>query len=782
MAMPSKETSEKKSDRSVDEAKIRRLAAIMRDSNDAITLSDLDGRIIAWNRGAELMYGYTEEEALRMTMWQITPAACVRENKEFIRRLMAGEAIVSFETQRSTKDGRTLDIWMTVTKLVDDAGKPIGIGSSDRDISGRIQAEKALREGEEKYRGLVDNANEAILVAQDGLLRFVNRKAGEISGRSMVELMTKPFAHFIHPEDRQMVADNYVNRMKGKSLPLRYEFRLLSVDGSAKWVEISTVVIEWEQRPATLNFLTDITDRKNAEEALRQSEEKYRTLFDGAKDGIALADSATGVIIECNQALCDMVERDKQELLGQSHSVLHPPQEIESGRSFSFAKHKDSDDPGLVTEDRLISKSGKIIPVEICAARIRMKAHDYLMGVFRDCSGRKRLEEEKARLQSQLLQAQKMEAIGVLAGGVAHDFNNLLTAISGYTTLAMGKTDELNPMYRDLKQVGVAAAKAAAIVRQLLLFGRKQHMEPVPMDFNATTSRLIKMLDRLIGEDIAIQTYLEKDLWTILGDEGNIEQVLMNLSVNARDAMPDGGKLFIKTENVTIDREYCRRYNAGRPGRFVCLSIKDTGTGMDEYTQEHIFEPFFTTKDAGKGTGLGLSVVFGIVQQHNGWITVYSEHGLGATFKVYFPSSSARPEEQSHQEPPLASQQGMGERILVVEDNAEVREIAKEMLTINGYAVVPVSSAREARELFEKENGGFDLVFTDMILTDSTGAQLVDGLLSRWKFGVIIASGYTDEKSNWSLIKEKRYRFLNKPYSMQELLAAVKDELAKKEI
>lgn len=650
------------------------------------------------------------------------------------------------------------------------------------DITEHKRAEKALRESEEKYRGLVDTANEAILVAQDGLLKFVNRKAEEISGRSVVDLMTRPFAHFIHPEDRQMVADNYVNRIKGKSLPLQYEFRLLSVDGSAKWVEISTAVIEWEQRPATLNFLTDITARKNAEEALRQSEGKYRALFDGAKDGIALADTKTGVIVECNQALCDMVERDKQELVGQSQSVLHAPQELVSGQTSAFVNHNKSIDADFVVEDTLMSKSGRIIPVEIRAARIRMNGRDFLMGVFRDGTGRKRLEEEKARLQSQLLQAQKMEAIGVLAGGVAHDFNNLLTAISGYTTLAMGKTDELNPLYRDLKQVGVAAAKAAAIVRQLLLFGRKQHMEPLAMDLNATISRLIKMLDRLIGEDIAIQTFLEKDLWTILGDEGNIEQVLMNLSVNARDAMPNGGKLFIKTENVTIDREYCRRFNAGRPGRFVCVSIKDTGTGMDETTQEHIFEPFFTTKAAGKGTGLGLSVVFGIVQQHNGWVTVYSEPGLGATFKVYFPSSSARPDEQSNQEAPLASLQGMGERILVVEDHAEVREIAKEMLTINGYTVFPVASAGEARELFEKENGGFDLVFTDMILTDSTGAQLVDGLLSRWKFGVIIASGYTDEKSNWSLIKEKRYRFLNKPYSMQELLAAVKDELAKKEM
>jgi CheY-like chemotaxis protein len=344
----------------------------------------------------------------------------------------------------------------------------------------------------------------------------------------------------------------------------------------------------------------------------------------------------------------------------------------------------------------------------------------------------------------------------------------------------MGKIDESNPLYRDLKQISIAAAKAAGVVRQLLLFSRKQHMEPVPMNPNDTISRLLKMLDRVIGEDIVIETDLEKELWNILGDEGNIEQVLMNLSVNAKDAMPRGGKLFIKTENVTIDKEYCRTCTTARPGRFVCLSISDTGAGMDELTQEHIFEPIFTTKEVGKGTGLGLSVVLGIVQQHRGWINVYSELGHGTTFKVYFPSASGRPEQPSNKESPLASLLGKGERIMVVEDYAEVRDIAKEMLETNGYAVFPVSSAKEAMELFEKENGNFDLVFSDVILTDMAGTLLVEELLKRWKFGVIISSGYTDEKVKWDLINEKKYRFLPKPYTMHALLQAVKDVLAQK--
>jgi CheY-like chemotaxis protein len=231
---------------------------------------------------------------------------------------------------------------------------------------------------------------------------------------------------------------------------------------------------------------------------------------------------------------------------------------------------------------------------------------------------------------------------------------------------------------------------------------------------------------------------------------------------------------------VTIDEEYCRTNKSARPGRFVCLSISDTGTGMDELTLEHIFEPFFTTKPEGKGTGLGLSVVLGIVQQHKGWITLCSEPGHGTTFKVYFPSTSGAPGQESKEDSSFASLQGKGERIMVVEDQAEVRELAKEILTTNGYSVFPVSTAKEAMELFEKENGRFDLVFSDVVLTDTTGVSLVEDLLKRWKFSVIITSGYTDEKAHWDFIKENNYRFLHKPYTMQELLQAVKDVLAKK--
>jgi PAS domain S-box-containing protein len=651
----------------------------------------LDGTIIEVSPSIEIISKgqYHRNDLIGKSMYDFY--AEVGERQALLKALQERGSVADFEVTLKNRDGSSILCSISSKVMSNAQGNPEKIIGSMRDITERVQAEAALRESEEKYRSLVDGASEAIIVAQNGMLAFVNRKTTELLGHSGPDLMGKPFSEYIYPDDRTMVVDNYAKRMKGESVPPRYEFRVLSVDGSAKWVEINAVLIDWKGKPATLNFLTDITERK---------------------------------------------------------------------------QH----------------------------------------------------ETEKEHLLAQLLQAQKMEAIGTLAGGVAHDFNNLLTAISGYTTMAMEKIDEADPVQRDLKQVSIAAIKAAGVTRQLLLFSRKQHMEPMPMDPNVTISHLLKMLDRLIGEDIVIETDLEKDVWSILGDEGNIEQILMNLSVNARDAMPSGGKLFIKTENVTLDQEYCRTRKMARPGRFVCLSISDTGTGMDELTQEHIFEPFFTTKEAGKGTGLGLSVVFGIVQQHKGWINVYSEPGHGTTIKVYFPASFARPEQQSKKEVPLASLQGKGERIMVVEDQAEVRELAVEILKTTGYSVFPVSSAKEAMELFEKENGRFDLVFSDVVLTDMTGILLVEELQKRWKlknpaascegssipmerkhtysrsltpeqapgnslavgFRVLITSGYTDEKAHWDFIKENNYRFLHKPYAKHDLLQAVKEVLAEK--
>jgi signal transduction histidine kinase/CheY-like chemotaxis protein len=390
-------------------------------------------------------------------------------------------------------------------------------------------------------------------------------------------------------------------------------------------------------------------------------------------------------------------------------------------------------------------------------------------------------EEENKRIQFQLLQSQKMEAVGVLAGGVAHDFNNLLTTILGNADLAMGEVNESDTLYSDLEEIKEAAVRAASLTRQLLLFSRKQPMGYAPLNINNTVEDLLRMLNRLIEEDVTIDTDFESDIRTVVGDKGTIEQVITNLAVNARDAMPRGGKITIRTKNVILDRECCEVIPESRPGEFICLSVSDAGVGMDKETIKRIFEPFFTTKGGEKGTGLGLSVIYGIIRQHKGWINVYSEAGQGTTFKIYLPATSSKVEDKTKEKIVPKEFRSHGEKILLVEDDESIRKYVITVLASNGYVVSEANGVKEALGIFEKEGGDFQLVLSDVVLTDGLGLELVERLLLlKSQLGVILSSGYLGEKSQWSVIREKGYLFLQKPFASNDLLEAVRETLGKK--
>ena len=391
---------------------------------------------------------------------------------------------------------------------------------------------------------------------------------------------------------------------------------------------------------------------------------------------------------------------------------------------------------------------------------------------------RKRIEEEKSRFQEQLFQSQKMEAIGTLAGGVAHDFNNLMTAIQGFTDVVILKTDAQNPIMRALKQIRNAAASAADLTRQMLLFSRKHPTQFATLDVNRVVNDLLTMLHRVISEDIEILTQLQEELPPIWADRGTIEQIIMNLTLNARDAMPDGGKILIVTEKVNLSADFCKSVSDCKPGDHIHLSVKDDGTGIKKEQLEHIFEPFYSTKGPGKGTGLGLSVCYGIVKQHDGCIRVESEVGKGTTIHVYFPAQHKEAITPRQETMSFASLQGSGRRILLVEDSDGVREFAQLALTDNGYQVFSAVNVNEAVVLYQNESGKFDLVITDVVLPDQSGLELINILLStNPKQKVLISSGYTDQKSQWPEIQEKGYPFLQKPYAYTDLLKTVRNAL-----
>jgi PAS domain S-box-containing protein len=524
---------------------------------------------------------------------------------------------------------------------------------------------------------------------------------------------------------------------------------------------------------------TDITEIKRAQEAVQEAREYAESIVKTIREPLVVLDADLRVI-SANRSFYQAFKVIPEETEGQFIYELGNRQwDIPKLRELlerillqnisfdNFEVKHDFPQIGrrvmLLNARRLLRKSGE-------AAMILL--------AIEDITERKRAEEEKAKIQAQFLQAQKMEAIGILAAGVAHDFNNLLTTIQGYTHLAMMEVDKTTSLYRDLKEIHLAAVRAADLTRKLLLFSRKHPIDLSPLNINRTVDDLLKMLNRLIGEDIAVNTDLEPDLWTVQADAGNIEQVIMNLAVNARDAMPEGGKLTIKTENVTIDEDYCKVFPHARPGKYVCLSVEDTGTGMDKEIIQHIFEPFFSTKEAGRGTGLGLSVVYGIVKQHKGWINVHSEPGRGSTFKVYLPAFSAKLEDETKEKSSLEEFQGSGERILLVEDEKGVRELTKKILRKNGYVVFEAANAKEALDIFEKERGKFHLVLSDVVLPDKSGLQLVHQLLSfKPELRVILSTGYTDEKSQWPIIREKGFRVLQKPYNLPDMLRAIRDAI-----
>jgi len=519
-----------------------------------------------------------------------------------------------------------------------------------------------------------------------------------------------------------------------------------------------------------------VLERSRAGEALQKKERFLSDVFASIKDGISILDKNMN-IIRVNPAM-EQWYAYAMPLVGKKcYQAYH-------GRSNAckVCPSRRTIDTGEAAYEVIPKRSsdGKVIGwLDVYSFPLVDTASGQLNGVIeyvRDITGRRQAEEEKEKMRTQLFQAQKMEAIGILAGGIAHDFNNLLTTIQGYTELAMMGLNEDDPLHHDLKQIHLAAMRAADLTRQLLLFSRRQPMEFAPLNIKRMVDDLQKMLERLIGEDIIINTEMEPDLWTVRADKGNIEQVIMNLVVNARDIMPEGGTINIKAENVILNKEDCKVIPESRPGRFVCLSVEDTGMGMDKETIRHIFEPFFTTKEVGRGTGLGLSVVYGIVKQHEGWINVESVLGKGSKFKIYLPAYSAKLEDEAEKKILLAELQGSGERILLVEDEKSVRRFAARVLRKNGYVVFEAENAKEALDIFEREEGKFHLIFCDVVLPDQSGLKLIEQFLSRKEeLRVLMNSGYTNQKSQWPIIREKGFQFLPKPYSLVDLLQAVRE-------
>jgi len=512
-------------------------------------------------------------------------------------------------------------------------------------------------------------------------------------------------------------------------------------------------------------------DLINSIQKLKDSEAKYRVLFENIHSAIIVADTETGEILDANINAETLFGRERKELVGMNRAELHPKEQSEYYQK-QFLSHVKQGNV-LFSEALILKKDGTNVHVHMSATIIDLNGRKVIQGVFQDITEQKNIEK-------QLLQSQKMESIGNLAGGIAHDFNNLLTVIKGNIYIAQRKMGKESSAVDALDQVSIAVDRAAALTEQMLLFSRQQPMIVINLNMNDIVKNIFKMLSRIIGEDIKIEKKLQNGLWNIKGDKVKLEQILLNLVVNARDAMPSGGEIKIETENVTSGDEILSNIPGDLPGNFVKFSVQDTGIGMSKDIIKHIFEPFFTTKGVGKGTGLGLSVVYGIVNQHKGRININSEPGKGSTFSIYLPATSETKTALKDKNIDVKCLKGKGERILIVEDEPSIRELLQALLTNNGYTVFSSGSALGAIEVFNREKHRFDIVFSDIVLPDRNGLELVKELLSaKPGLKVIFSSGYMDEKSQSEIIKDSGYAFIQKPYELNVLLSVVKEVLSK---
>ncbi|MEJ2718331.1 MAG: PAS domain S-box protein [Deltaproteobacteria bacterium] len=684
--------------------------------------------------------------------------------RDQFRRLMRGEYVSDVEISYRSPEGKELTLIASGTPKVAPDGSIAGAVIMYVDITERKKAEEALRASEEKYRVVVEKALEGILIAQNGIIKFANPRVSELFGYQADELVPKAFTDFIHPADRKKVLERHQRRLQGEKFPSRYPIRIAHANGTTRWVEIDSVLIPWDGKPATLVFLTDITDRKQAEEERLL----LVTAIEQASEAVIVT-YASGIIEYVNPAFERTTRYSREEAVGQKPSLLKSGQH---NKEF-YGRLWDTIRAGGVWTGRFANKrkDGTLYQEDAAISPVRDSS-----GAIVNFVALKRDVTQEVELEKQLLQAQKMEAVGTLAGGVAHDFNNLLQIVLGFAELLlMGKCPE-DPGYRHLRAIQEAAARGSELVQRILTFSRKIEIHPRPIDLNHEVSRAKELLSRTVPKMISIDLRLADDLKTVHADPGQIELILLNIAINAKDAMPDGGRLVIETRNVNLDWEGDQRHMQLKPGEYVMLKVADNGHGMEKEVLDRIFEPFYTTKKAGEGTGLGLAMVFGIVKSHNGHIVARSEPGKGTTFNIYLPALEAEANwdvETSREMPAFGI-----ETILLVDDEELIRDLGKQILTQGGYTVLTAENGFKALEIYRERQDEIALVVLDLVMPEMGGKQCLSELLRiNPNAEVLVATGHSLDGAMRDDLGALAKGFVKKPYGAKDILGKVRGVL-----
>ncbi len=672
----------------------------------------------------------------------------------------------------------TNEAWMRMTVVLLLVALVCYMGFAlDRHRKNQEALEKEKKFSQAIINSIVDPMT--VIAVSDYRLLEANQAFLDFVGRSRREVIGRPCYQAVRNRDEPCANDQLFCPLQDTDLSsgsavIEHVFQ--RDDGGELVLEksISPLTDEEGNIVQVIQLSRDVTQRKLAQEELKREKEFREIIFDSIPDAISIIDAETYTIVEVNQAFLDEVGCRRQEVIGKTcFQVTHHRSQPCNSSDHPCPLKRGSLDQSTFVEHIHRGENNEKLHVEIACHPFTSKdgRSTQFVHISRDITKRKKLE-------TQLNLAQKMEAVGRLAGGVAHDFNNILSAILGYCQLALQKLEPEDSLARDLAQIEKAGKRAATLTRQLLAFSRRQVLEPRVIDLNQVVLGMKDMLGRMIGEDIELKTFLDRELGMVKADPGQIEQVIANLAVNARDAMPGGGGLSIETANVFLDAAYTAQQQDCEPGPYAMLAVSDTGTGIDKDVLPQVFEPFFTTKETGKGTGLGLAIVYGIVKQSGGNIQVYSEKGQGTTFKIYLPrveeeADSIRPESS-----PVTGMPGGSETILLVEDDEVVRDLVYRILSDGGYRVLVAPDGEAAMALCREQGGSIDLLLSDMVLPKQSGHEIAGLMLDQYPgLKVLFMSGYTENLEMEYGALGQGTNFLAKPFSVMGLLAKVRQVL-----
>ncbi|MGA2227031.1 MAG: PAS domain S-box protein, partial [Syntrophobacteraceae bacterium] len=746
--------------------------AILENQPGLVWLKDKESRFLAVNHAFARSCGMERpEEVLGKTDQDIWPRELAEKYRNDDKAVLTKGAPIALE-ETICDQGEIKWFETFKTPVLNEDGQILGTSGYARDITERKNAEKALHESELRLRTILQTVNEGFwLIDNNTVTMDLNPRMCAIMDRNREGVLGRKIFDFVDNENKDIFEQQVKLRAQGQ--PGAYEIAISRPDGSNAFCQFNVTPFfdGTGNKVGAFAMVTDISERKQAQDALRESETKLQAIFNTVGTGVFIIDRDTQEIIEANQTAAEMTGLPKERIIGQICHLLVCPAEVGKCPVKDLGQKVDN------SERKLLHAAGQSKDILKTVYPVTINGRDCYVESFIDITDRKRAAAEKEKLEAQLFQAQKMESVGRLAGGVAHDFNNMLGVIIGRAEMALERDIPTDKLQENLHEILKAGLRSADLTRQLLAFARKQTATPKILDLNETISGMLKMLRRLIGEDIDLSWIPELDLWKVKIDPSQVDQILANLLVNARDAIPEIGVITLRTENVVID-DYIRAETPEFiPGEYILLTVSDNGTGMSQEVRENIFEPFFTTKELGKGTGLGLSTVYGIVKQNDGFIYVASELGKGTTFKIYLPRFEAETAQVPSEEITIERRKGT-ETILLVEDDEAILDLSKIILEKLGYTVFAAQTPVYAIHLAEEHSGDLHLLITDLVMPEMNGRELAKQIsASRPNLKCLYMSGYTADIITHRGLLDDGVDFIQKPFGSDELAAKVRQVL-----